>query len=289
MSTNVAALLRAHGIRPKKRLGQNFLVDTAALERIASAAELSPEDVVVEVGAGLGTLTAILARQAGAVLAVEVDEQLADILREEVAVLANVEIIQADILEFPNLPASRVPLSHMGYKVVGNLPYHITSALLRRFLEGKPRPRVIVVTVQREVAERIVASPGEMSLLAVSVQFYGQPRIVARIKAGAFYPPPQVDSAVVRIDVYPEAGALLNAEIREQDFFRLVRAGFSQKRKMLRNSLSAGLALSSPHVEEVLECAGIDPRRRPQTLSLEEWARLACSFHTAEDCEQRRG
>jgi 16S rRNA (adenine1518-N6/adenine1519-N6)-dimethyltransferase len=272
MSQPAAALLRAHGLHPKKSLGQNFLVDPGALAQIAAAADLGRDDAVVEVGAGLGTLTRLLAEQAGQVVAVELDDRLIEVLREQLADLDNVEILHADILRISELRAFGTPLAHLGYKVVGNLPYYITSAVLRRFLEAGPRPRLMVVTVQREVAERIVAAPGEMSLLAVSVRFYGQPRIVARIRAGAFYPPPQVDSAVVRIDAGRQPAVVLGEGIGEKDFFRVVRAGFGQKRKTLRNSLSAGLALPPARVEELLARAGVDPRRRAETLSLEEWA-----------------
>jgi 16S rRNA (adenine1518-N6/adenine1519-N6)-dimethyltransferase len=267
VSQRIAALLRAHGLRPRKDLGQNFLTDPGVLRRITAAADLSPDDAVIEVGAGLGTLTRLLAGQAGRVVAVEIDERLVGILREQVADLPNVEVLHGDVLQ-----VSDFGFPPRTYKVVGNLPYYITSAILRHFLERECRPRLIVVTVQREVAERIVAQPGEMSLLAVSVQFYGQPRIVARIKAGAFYPPPKVDSAVVRIEVGEQPAVVLPAGVDEATFFRVVRAGFGQKRKMLRNSLSAGLALPPPRVEQALAQAGIDARRRAETLSLGEWA-----------------
>lgn len=269
MTQSIAALLRAHDLRPRKGLGQNFLSDPVALGRIVAAADLSREDVVLEVGAGVGTLTRPLAEQAGHVLALELDAGLVGVLRDQLADLPNVKVLQGDVLRFS---VSRFP--HRGYKVVGNLPYYITSAVLRHFLEKVPRPRLMVVTVQREVAERIVAEPGKMSLLAVSVQFFGQPRIVARIPAGAFYPPPKVDSAVVRVDVGEQPTASLEEGIDEASFFRVVRAGFSQKRKTLRNSLSAGLGLSPAAAMEVLEQASIDPRRRAETLSLPEWVDL---------------
>ncbi len=269
VSPSVAALLRARKIQPRKRLGQNFLTDPVALERIVAAADLTPEDVVVEVGAGVGTLTRLLAERAGRVLAVELDDRLVEILREQLADLPTVQILHGDILRFPELG-----LAHLGYKVVANLPYYITSAILRHFLEELPRPRLMVVTVQREVAERIVAGPGEMSLLSVSVQFYGQVRIVARIPAGAFYPPPKVDSAVVRIDVAELPAVRLAEGIDQGAFFRVVRAGFSQKRKTLRNSLSAGLGLSPTLVEAALAQADVEARRRAETLSLPEWARI---------------
>lgn len=278
MTQSVAALLRSHGLHPRKRLGQNFLTDPVALERIVMAADLSAGDVVLEVGAGVGTLTRPLARQAKRVIALELDDDLVEILREQTADLSNVEILHGDVLRF-----SPSGFSPRGYKVVGNLPYYITSAVLRHFLEGEPRPRLMVVTVQREVAERIVARPGEMSLLAVSVQFYGQPRVVARIPAGAFYPPPKVDSAVVRIDVCDKPIPLPGKEVDEAIFFRVVRAGFSQKRKTLRNALSAGLGLSPAVVGETLERAGMDPRRRAETLSLREWARVVGNLGAAPE------
>jgi 16S rRNA (adenine1518-N6/adenine1519-N6)-dimethyltransferase len=274
MTQSVASLLRAHGLHPRKRLGQNFLTDPAALERIVAAAGLSTSDVVVEVGAGVGTLTRPLAERAGRVLALELDDQLVVLLREQVAELPNVEIVHVDVLRF-----STSELTHWGYKVVGNLPYYITSAVLRHFLEEMPRPRLMVVTVQREVAERIVAEPGKMNLLAVSVQFYGWPRTVARIPAGAFYPAPTVDSVVVQIDVSEQPTVSLGEGINETDFFRVVRAGFSQKRKMLRNSLSAGLRFAPVVAAESLEQAGVDPGRRAETLSLREWARVTQILH----------
>jgi 16S rRNA (adenine1518-N6/adenine1519-N6)-dimethyltransferase len=274
MTESVAALLRARGLYPRKRLGQNFLTDPVALERIVAAADLAPSDLVVEVGAGVGTLTGPLAERAARVLALELDDQLVDILRERFSASPNIEIVQGDVL--------RVSLSDLvdrSYKVVGNLPYYITSAVLRRFLSGTPRPQLMVVTVQREVAERAVAEPGKMSLLAVSVQFYGHPRIVARIPAGAFYPVPKVDSAVMRIDIGEHPVVRLGEGIEEAELFRVVRAGFSQKRKKLRNSLSAGLRLAPAEAEQALEEAGVDPGRRAETLSLQEWARVTQSVH----------
>jgi len=275
-------VLRRYGLRPRKGLGQNFLVDRRALERIVEAAELTPADTVLEVGPGVGQLTRLLAEAAGRVVAVELDPQMVAALRQELAGLRNVEIVEADILQVdPAALAGRVP-----YKVVANLPYYITSAALRHLLEAQPPPSLLVVTVQEEVAARITAQPPEMSLLAVSVQFYGRPRRVTRIPAGAFYPPPKVDSAIVRIDVYPPGERPVQVDDVEW-FFRVVRAGFGQRRKQLRNSLAAGLHLTAAEVEAALQRAGIDPHRRAETLSLEEWARLsrelATPRHTAVD------
>ena len=267
---SIPTLLRAYDLHPRKHLGQSFLMDSVALQRIVAAADLSPDDAVVEVGAGLGTLTRPLAKRAGSVMAVELDDRLVQVLREQLSDLPNAQIVHGDVLRI-----SDWGFPHRGYKVVGNLPYYITSAILRHFLEKEPRPRLMVVTVQREVAERIIAGPGEMSLLAVSVQFYGRPRIVARIRAGAFYPPPKVESAVVRIDVGERPTVVLGEGADEATFFRAARAGFGQRRKMLRNSLSAGLALPPAYVEEALTGAGVDPRRRAETLTLQEWAEVA--------------
>jgi 16S rRNA (adenine1518-N6/adenine1519-N6)-dimethyltransferase len=273
VTTNIPALLRAYDLYPRKGLGQNFLVDPVALQRIVAAADLSPEDLVVEVGSGLGTLTRRLAEQAGHIVAVEIDNRLEQVLREQLADLTNVQILHGDILQI-----SDFGFPHLGYKVVANLPYYITSAVLRHFLENESRPRLMVVTVQREVAERIVAKSGKMSLLAVSVQFYGQPQIVGRIPPGSFYPSPQVDSAILRVEVGARPVVELPEDVDERAYFRVVRAGFSQRRKTLRNSLSGGLALTPVQVEGALRAVDIDPRRRAETLSLEEWARAAVAL-----------
>jgi 16S rRNA (adenine1518-N6/adenine1519-N6)-dimethyltransferase len=264
---NVPALLRRFNLRPKKSLGQNFLADEAALSKIVNAAELSPRDTVLEIGPGLGSLTRHLAESAHRVVAVELDSALLPALDLVLQPYPNVEVIPGDILQ---LPASDLRLP-AAYKVVANIPYYITSAVLRHLLEAEARPALIVLTVQREVAERICAAPGRMSLLAVSVQFYSRPRIAARIPAGAFHPRPEVDSAVVRLEVLPQpAVAVPSADA----FFHVVKAGFSQKRKQLRNSLSAGLQLESAAVGVALAQAGIDPKRRAETLTLEEWGAL---------------
>jgi len=268
---DVRRLLREFNLQPKKGLGQNFLVSEGALRRIVAAADLEPGDVVLEVGPGLGTLTRLLAQQAKRVIAVELDQRLVEILSQTLADFPNVKVVQGDILEMePGGPGELSQLSP-GYKVVANLPYYITSAVLRHLLTARVKPRLIVVTVQREVAQRMTASPGQMSLLSVSVQFYGRPRIVARIPAGAFYPVPKVNSAVVRIDL-DESPTVAVADVDR--FFEIVRAGFGQKRKQLRNALAHGLSLSTSTVVEALRRAGVDEKRRAQTLSLEEWTRV---------------
>jgi len=273
---NVPALLRRYGIHPDKRLGQNFLVDPVALNRVIETADLGKHDVVLEIGAGVGNLTVLLAENAGSVFAVEVDDRLIPALEEVLAPFPTVKIIRGDILELN--PAQII--DQPGYQVVANIPYYITSALIRHLLESRPKPGRITLTVQREVARRICAAPGDLSLLALSVQVYGEPRIMARIPAGAFYPPPKVDSAVVRIDLYPSP--LIPSPILDI-FFRLAKAGFSQKRKMLRNALSGGMRWSPGQTETLLLSAGIDPQRRAQTVSLEEWGKLAELVQEGED------
>jgi 16S rRNA (adenine1518-N6/adenine1519-N6)-dimethyltransferase len=275
----VGELLRKYGLRPRKGLGQNFLADPNILWKIVEAAELSPEDTVLEIGPGLGTLTRLLAQTAGQVIAVELDAGMMGLLREELAHLPNLQLVQGDILQLD--PAALVRRTVEGrpapasYVAVANLPYYITSAAIRHLLEAPPPPRRLVLTVQHEVARRIVAGPGDMSLLAVSVQFYGRPRIVAKIPAGAFIPPPKVDSAVIRVDTWESPPV----DVPDgQIFFRVVRAGFGQKRKQLKNALAAGLNLPPAEVVDTLVRAGVDPRRRAQTLSLAEWAALACEL-----------
>jgi 16S rRNA (adenine1518-N6/adenine1519-N6)-dimethyltransferase len=267
---DIPALLQQHGLRPDRGLGQNFLVDETALNKIIAAAEISPEQDVLEIGAGLGNLTHRLALVARQVVAVELDQRLISPLREVIRDLSNVTVIQGDILALD----ISIIMPGVTYLVVANIPYYITSAVLRHLLENKPPPIRSVLTVQREVAQRICAGPGEMSLLALSVQVYGQPQIKGTIPASAFYPPPKVDSAVIRIDLFQEPripSDQLNA------FFRLAKAGFSQKRKNLRNALAGGMGWSKDEAVQFLQTSGIDPARRAETLSLDEWVSLTQS------------
>ena len=273
---SVRALLDSHGLRPRKNLGQNFLVDPVALSRIVDAAELSPDDIVLEIGPGPGGLTERLLERAGRVVAVELDSNMVALLRRQLGSNAHLRIVEGDILkqdpvELLALPVPADNAPHPNYKVVANLPYYITSAVIRHLTEAAIRPACAVLTVQREVAARIVAKPGQMSLLAVSVQLYGEPRIVDRVPAGAFYPRPKVASAVVRIQFYPGL-PLSDDEIAH--FFRVVRAGFGQRRKQIHNALSAGLALSDAVVREALDQVGIDARRRAEALEITEWVQL---------------
>jgi 16S rRNA (adenine1518-N6/adenine1519-N6)-dimethyltransferase len=269
----VRSLLHKHHLDPRKGLGQNFLVDHGALKKITACAELSGKEHVLEIGAGLGSLTRLLAVNAQRVTAVEIDQNLIPLLSEVVTPFKNVDIVQGDILELD--PQNLVETN--GYVVVANIPYYITSAIIRHLLENPRQPARLVLTMQREVAERICAEAGDLSLLALSVQLYGKPHIAAEIPASAFYPAPKVDSATLRVDLYPEP--FLDTSQRNL-FFKVVKAAFSQKRKMLRNTLAAGLHLSNEQVVSVLTAAGIDPTRRAQTVDLVEWRTLIGEIQT---------
>ncbi len=274
--TETRGFLRRFGLRARKGLGQHFLIDEGVLELITAAAELTPADTVLEIGPGLGVLTKALAERAGRVVAIELDNKLAAILEQTLASFNNVTVVNEDVLsitpgdllekQFPSAVASP-----SGYKVVANLPYYITSLVLRHFLEASVKPQLMVVMVQKEVAEAVAAKPGQMSLLSVSVQLYGQPVIVSHVPARCFYPAPEVDSAILSIAVYPQPAVEISDK---ESFFSLVRAGFSASRKQLANSLAQGLGLSKTEVLSLLEKTGIMPQRRAETLTLEEWARL---------------
>ena len=268
---NTTALLREHGLHAQKGLGQNFLQDLTALDKIVQAAEIQPDDVVLEIGPGLGSLTRYLALSAKSVTAVELDRELIPVLQTVLAPYPNTRVVEGDILRFS--PSSLVKTDD--YLVVANVPYYITSAIFRHLLETSPRPRRMVLTIQKEVAERICAKPGDMSLLALSVQVYGQPKIAAILPAEAFFPVPKVDSAIIRVDMLPEPR--IPAPLLDT-FFQMAKAGFSQKRKTLRNSLSAGLRISPSETGQLLEQAGINPMRRAETLSLDEWGMLCQQY-----------
>jgi 16S rRNA (adenine1518-N6/adenine1519-N6)-dimethyltransferase len=270
---DVPRLLHQYGLHPHKSLGQNFLMDESALQKVVAAAQVSSQDIILEIGAGLGSLTRQLAVMAHRVVAVEVDSSLIPALEQVVSQYSNVQVVEGDILALD--PVQLV--SQSPYLVVANIPYYITSALIRHLLESSLPPRRLVLTVQQEVARRICAMPGDMSLLALSVQVYGHPEIIAYIPPGAFYPPPRVDSAIIRIDLLPTP---LIPTDQLDTFFKLLKAGFSQKRKTLRNSLAAGLRLSPAAAESMLKDAHIDPMRRAETLSLTEWHMLTDVFST---------
>jgi len=260
-------LLAAHGMRPNKSFGQNFLIDRGILKKIVQAAEIAPEDEILEVGAGTGVLTRELAQQARRVVAVEMERDMLTLLAQSTRRYPNVELIARNLLFLnPSEVFGQAP-----YKLVANLPYYITAPTFRHFLENPNQPRILVVMVQWEVAQRIIAEPGDLSLLAISVQFYGRPQIIARVPAQSFYPAPKVDSAILRIDVHGQAP--LSHEERDS-FFKVVQAGFSEKRKQLHNSLTHGLHYKNELIRKWMGEASIESSRRAETLSIEEWIHL---------------
>jgi 16S rRNA (adenine1518-N6/adenine1519-N6)-dimethyltransferase len=263
--------LRRHGLSPRKSLGQNFLIEPAIADRIVAAATLTQNDTVLEIGPGPGMLTERLAAHARHVVAAEIDRDMVALLHAELGSLPNLTIVRADILKSdPGTLAAEAGSSK--YKVVANLPYYITSPVLRHLLEAAQPPPLAVLMVQQEVAERICARPGNMSILAVSVQFYARPRLLFSVPAEAFHPRPNVKSAIIHLDVLPTPAI---EDVETEHFFDVVRAGFGQKRKQLANSLSVGLTLPKQEVAELLRAVDIDPTRRAETLSLEEWGNVA--------------
>lgn len=271
---SIKELLSARGLRPQQRLGQNFLVDKKALERIVAAVDPQPDDVVLEIGPGPGVLTRAISRRVAHVVAIELDRSMVDLLGQTLADRANVQVVQGDAMK-ADLAALLAPHLRAGQraKVAANLPYYVTSPLLFRLLEEPLALSRIVVLVQKEVAERMVAPPGGKvyGALSVAVQYYTEPRLVAKVPGGAFWPPPDVDSAVVALEIRPEAPVAAPRAA----FFATVKAAFGQRRKTLLNAVSAGLGLPKERVDAALDRAGLDPSRRGETLTLAEFAALA--------------
>jgi 16S rRNA (adenine1518-N6/adenine1519-N6)-dimethyltransferase len=261
-------LLAAERLRPRKALSQNFLTDPEALDAIVAAAELQPGDRVVEVGPGLGVLTRRLLAAGCEVLAVELDARLAGYLRAELGSVTGFDLVEADALSLH----ARDMFPGQGFKLVANIPYHITSPLLHAFLEGDRPPDVTVLLVQVEVAERVAAPPGGMSYLSVFVQNVARAEVVARVPAAAFEPAPEVDSAVLRLVRRSDPPVPPGPE--RETFYRVVQAGFRQRRKQNHNGLGRELPISSEELDEALAPCGEDAERRPQTLSIDEWACL---------------
>ena len=259
--------------RPRKSLGQHFLHDSRVVQRIVDAAELSPDDVVVEIGPGRGVLTRRLVPLAGRVIAVELDPELCRELPSRLDYPSNLQCVLGDAreIELSALVDGGSENATFRYKVVGNLPYYAANPIIRRTLESGNPPSLALFMVQREVAESMTASPGSMGLLSVATQFYADARMVCSVPPSAFRPAPKVRSAVVRLDLRRDPPVSVDSR---EEFFEVVRAGFSAPRKQLRNSLSHGLGIETPLGSAVLEEAGIDGRRRPATLSLEEWAEI---------------
>lgn len=255
---------------PKKSLGQHWLYDQASLEAMCVAADVQPDDVILEIGPGLGTLTQLLVKRARQVIAVEFDENLARELPDRVKA-DNLQVVTQDILsfDFTALPEH--------YKIVANIPYYLTSNLIRVISETQNQPQKVALLIQKEVAERVTARPGQMSILSVTAQYFWEVQSGRVVPAELFTPPPKVDSQIL---VLSQRLKPLFEDVETKGFFRLVKAGFSQKRKTLLNSLSAGLHLDKDTVKAVCASVDIDPTRRAQTLSLEEWHNLCLSFDT---------
>jgi len=261
-------LLHSIGLHAKKRLGQHFLIDVSVKEKILRAAELSPHDAVVEVGPGLGILTEELVKQAGSIIAVELDVDLAKRLQKKLSNYANIRIITDDILK---LDLDGLLGNEKNYKVVANIPYYITSPLLHYFIYKVTRPSMMIIMMQKEVALDIASPPGKMSYLSLSMQLFSHPEIICEVPASCFYPPPRVDSAVVKFFMR-QSPALEVDDIN--GFLEFVHKGFGAPRKKISNSLAIGMKIEPLRANKILEEAGLDAQRRPGALSMEEWKRL---------------
>ncbi|MCY3916105.1 MAG: 16S rRNA (adenine(1518)-N(6)/adenine(1519)-N(6))-dimethyltransferase RsmA [Chloroflexi bacterium] len=275
MSHSPKTLLDSYNIVPKKSLGQNFMHDPNALEKIVASAAPQSSETVVEVGAGAGALTERLAVAARQVFSIEIDQRLRPLLEARFDDADNVYLVFNDILK-TDIAAL---VGAEDYIVVANAPYYISSAILWHLLESPKPPRRMVMTMQYEVAERIIGAPGAMNLLSIAVQYYGIPRIVSRYGPAVFWPRPNIDSAIVHIKTYKRPPLPLPPA---NLFFRVVKAGFSMKRKQLKNALAGGLRVKASLVRDLLQAAEIDPQRRAETLSLAEWARLTKAVEAAE-------
>ncbi|KPJ57551.1 hypothetical protein AMJ49_00300 [Parcubacteria bacterium DG_74_2] len=282
MRKTIKNLLKIYRISPSKRLGQNFLISRSVLKKIVEAAEISRKDTVLEIGPGMGNLTFELAKRAkparnashsdagGKVIAIEKDKKMVDILKENLKEVKNVEIIHGDILK---LDPKFYPLK--AYKIVANIPYYLTSRLIRKFLEIRNRPKLMVLMVQKEVAQRICAKPPKMNLLAVSVQFYAKPKIISFVSKRSFWPQPKVNSAIIRIAISSKRE---ETRVKKDLFFKIVKAGFSHPRKQLINNLSEDLRIEKKTIKKWFLKNGIKPEQRAETLSLDRWIKLLKSY-----------
>jgi len=260
--------LKENKIKPSKKLGQNFLIDEIIVKKIISSAEIKSDDIVLEIGPGTGVLTKEIAKKAKKVIAIEKDKGLIDLLKESLKNFKNAEIICADILSYD----FRSP----NFKIIANIPYYITSPLIRKFLESENRPKEMILMVQKEVAQRISANPPNMSLLSVSAQFYADIKILFYVSKKCFLPSPKVDSAVIKI--IPKKSELNKNKNFRILFFKIVKAGFLSPRKQIINNLSKGLDINKENTKDWLLKNNIEPKRRAETLSLKEWANLALSI-----------
>lgn len=277
----VKKLLAEHGIKPSKRLGQHFLVDRGVLRDIIAAAELTKDDMALEIGPGIGTLTTELAKRAQKVIAVEKDKKMVEILEETLNGYDNIKCVQADILKKDVLKdIFFLEGAYKGtYKVVANLPYYIVAPVTRLFLEMERSPQVMTLMVQKEVAQRICAKPPRMNLLAVSVQFYAEPKIVRYVRKASFWPQPKVDSAIIKIiPRQPISRQTYSDTMLRERFFKIVKAGFSQPRKQLLNNLSGKLKVDKRRAKTLLLKSNINPHQRAENLSVGDWVCLSRLF-----------
>jgi len=271
---DIRRLIEEHGLKPIRGRGQNFLCEPGIAEAMADAAGIAAGDKVIEVGPGLGILTEALLGRGARVLAIELDPKLARIARERIAT-ERLEVLQGDALSFTVADlASRLGAGAGEYKVVANLPYSITSDALRKFVSGNPRPASLTVMVQREVADRVTATPPEMSLLSVAVRVYGDARKIMDVPASAFHPEPKVSSAVLHVRLYPGSEMSGNLDgIDPEKVLELAKTGFAGRRKQLRNTLAARYPKGA--LERAFAAAGIAPTERPERLTVPDWVRLA--------------
>lgn len=270
--SQIKLICRHYDIYPARQKGQNFLINPEVIKKIVATANLSLDDIVLEVGPGLGILTEELVKRAGRVISVELDKKLFNFLKAKFSGVKNLELINDDILK-----AQGSELRAQSYKIVANLPYNITSHFLKKFLTAEFRPKEMTILVQKEVAQRICARAGKMSLLSVSVQLYGQPKIIEIVSKENFYPRPEVDSAILKISAIKnqsEVDKYLEG-VKEKFFWQMVRIGFSAKRKQLQNNLAAGLKISPKDLKKILKKANFDSKIRAQNLSVENWVILA--------------
>ncbi|KPJ71236.1 hypothetical protein AMJ50_02835 [Parcubacteria bacterium DG_74_3] len=268
----IQGLLKKYTVRPSKKLGQNFLIDKKIVKKIVSAANLGSKDTVLEIGPGIGTLTHDLAKKAKKVIAIEKDSKMCEIFKKNLGDLKNVKIIKEDILKIS--PKSYI-LYPKSYKVVANLPFYLTAPVIRKFLESKNQPEKMILVVQKEVGQRICAKPPKMSILAVSVQFYAETKIISFVPKVSFWPQPKVDGAIIKIDTRnKEQETRVNKDL----FFRIVKAGFVHPRKQLINNLSKALKKNKQEIKDWLLKNQINPNLRAETLTLENWISLTKTY-----------
>ncbi|OGY43992.1 MAG: ribosomal RNA small subunit methyltransferase A [Candidatus Buchananbacteria bacterium RIFCSPHIGHO2_02_FULL_38_8] len=274
MIQKIKQICQAYGIRPQRSKGQNFLVSQEVLDQIIQVADLKSDDVILEVGPGFGILTEALIEKVKKVISVELDKKLFSFLQAKFSEVKNLELVNEDILK---LQPTSYNLQATTYKIVANIPYNITSKFLRKFLSQDHKPFEMVLLVQKEVANRVCAPTGKMSLLSVSVQLYGQPEIIEVVDKKNFWPEPEVDSAILKISDIKNTKEITEwlVDITEKQFWQVVKIGFSARRKKLSNNLSAGLRISAPEVKNTFEKIGLDHQIRAQNLEINDWVKLA--------------